>query len=105
ASKICAWIRAVLHRDQVRSHMKRALDTANSERKCAAAVSECNAKRRKAVEHAAKNHRADGQRSLGGHTDEPGQPIFQHSLFAKHVPGNNKDSGEQFINSAPDRFK
>src|SRR4029077_19382787 len=68
-------------------------------------MSERNSKLGKAVEHAAKDHRADRQRSLGGAADKPRQPILRHTLFAKHVPGMNKDRSVEFFCRTPNRLK
>src|SRR5438045_3634675 len=104
-SEIVAWIRVVLRRNQIRSHMKRALDAANSERECAAAVSKRNTEFWKSLEDAAENQGTNRKRRFSRHTHQPWQPIFRHALLAEHVPGMNKDRGVQFFRGAPDRLK
>src|SRR6266581_1381972 len=104
-SEIVAWIRVVLRRDQIGSHMKRALDAANGEGKCAAAMSKSNAEFWESLEDAAENQGTNRKRRFSRHTDQPRQPIFRHALLAEHVPGMNKDRCVQFFSGAPDRLK
>src|SRR5205809_7043585 len=96
-SEIATGIRVVLRRDQIRSHMKRALDAANGERKCTAAMSESNTEFRESLKDTAENHGTDRKRCFSRHTDQPGQPIFPHALRAQHLPGMNKDRRVQFL--------
>src|SRR5438128_12600139 len=103
-SEIVAWIRVVLRRDQIRSHMKRALDAANGEGKCAAAMSKPNAEFWESLEDAAENQGTNRKRSFSRHTDQPRQPMFRHALLAEHVPGMNKDRGGQLFSGTPDRM-
>ena len=85
--------------------MKRMLDAADREWKRAAAVGKSDAKIRKSLEDAAKDHRANRERSFGRHTNEPWQPIFRHPLFAEHVPGMNEDRRIELLGRGPDGLK
>src|SRR5215472_3490811 len=104
-SEIVAWIRVVLLRDQIRSHVKRALDAADGARECAAAMSERDTEFWESLEDAAENQGTNRKRRFGRHADQPRQPIFRHPLLADHVPGMNKDRRVQFFRGAPDRLK
>src|SRR5207253_11470056 len=104
-SKIVAWIRVVLRRDQIGSHMKRALDTADCKGKCSAAMSKADAQFWEPLKDAAENQGTNRKRGFGRHTDQPRQPIFWHALLAQHVPGMNKDRCVQFFSGAPHRLK
>src|SRR5205823_15002997 len=94
-----------LRRNQIRSHMKRALDAANGEWECTAAMSKSHAEFWESLEDAAENQGTNRKRSFSRHTDQPRQPIFRHALLAEHVPGMNKDRGVQIFRGAPDRLK
>ena len=59
ASEIFSWIYFIINRDQIRSDIKRMLDTAKGEWKRPAAMRESDAQLREAFEHAAKNHRTN----------------------------------------------
>src|SRR5262249_28212694 len=60
-SQIFSRICVVLHRDQIRPHMKCLFDPADGERECAAAMSESNTQFREPLEHSSKNHRTNGE--------------------------------------------
>src|SRR6266568_1125881 len=100
-SRICV----VLRRDQIRSHMKRALDATDCSRKRSAAMSKADAEFWEPLKDAAENQGTNRKRSFGRHTDQPRQPIFWHALLAEHVPGMNKDRCVQFFSGAPHRLK
>src|SRR5947209_8754856 len=85
--------------------MKRALDTADGEGKCAAAMSKPDTEFWEPLEDAAENHGTNRKRRFSWHTNQPRQPIFRHALLADHVPGMNKDRCVQFLRGAPDRLK
>src|SRR6516165_9410916 len=104
-SQIVAWIRVVLRRNQVRSHMKPALDAADGERECATAMSERDTEFWKSFKDASENQGTNRKRRFSRHTDQPRQPIFRHALLADHVPGMNKDRRIQFFRGAPDRLE
>src|SRR5690348_4133360 len=103
--EIVTRIRVVLRSDQVRSHMKRALDAADGEWECAAAVSERDTEFWEPLEDAAENQGTNRKRRFSRHTNQPRQPIFRHALLAEHVPRVNKDRRVQFFRGAPNRLK
>src|SRR6476620_12502476 len=85
--------------------MKRALNAADGERKCAAAMSKADAEFWEPLKDAAENQGTNCKRGFGRHTHQPWQPIFRHALLAQHVPGMNKDRSVQFFSGAPHRLK
>src|SRR5262249_5207239 len=85
--------------------MKCVIDAANGKWKRAAAVRKRDAQRGKPLQHAPKNHGTDCERRFCRHRDQPGQPVFRHTVAAEHVPGMNKDRGIEFFSGAPDRLK
>src|SRR5205809_4051971 len=82
--------------------MKTVLDAADRSGKRTAAVREGHAQFWKTLEHATKNHRTNRERTFRRHADEPGQPIFLHTLLAHHVPGVNEDCGVRILRDFPD---
>src|SRR6266567_5162261 len=85
--------------------MKRALDTANGEGKCAPAMSKPDTEFWESLDDATENHGTNRNRRFSRHTDQPRQPIFRHAFLTEHVPGMNKDRCVQFFSGAPDRLK
>ena len=85
--------------------MKCMFDSSDCEWKRAAAMGEGDAKFRKSLEDAAKNHRADRERRFGWHSDEPRQPVIRHALSAEHVPGVNEDRPAKLLGHTPDRLQ
>src|SRR5260370_8937749 len=85
--------------------MKCMFDSSDCEWKRAAAMGEGDAKFRKSLEDAAKNHRADRERRFGRHSDEPRQPVIRHALSAEHVPGVNEDRPAKLLDHTPDRLQ
>src|SRR5438067_4297751 len=77
-------------------------DSADGEGKGAAAMGESYPQLWEAGEDASENHRANRQRSFGGHADEPGQPVIRHSLLPRHVPGVNENRGTELFGGTPD---
>src|SRR4029077_17387130 len=104
-SEITARTGAVFGRYNVRADMKRVIDPADSKWKRAAAVGERDTQSWEAFEDAAKNHRTDRERRLCRHGNQPGQPVFRHTIAAEHVPGMNKNRGLQFFGGVPNRLK
>src|SRR4029077_2800092 len=104
-SEITARTGAVFGRYNVRADMKRVIDPADSKWKRAAAVGERDTQSWEAFEDAAKNHRTNRQRRLCRHGDQPGQPVFRHTIAAEHVPGMNKDRSVKLLGGVPNRLK
>ena len=102
ASEIFSRIRFVLNRNQIRPDVERMFDAADCEWECAAAVCKSDTELREPFENAAKDHRADSQRRLSRHADEPWQPIFWHALLAEHVPRMNEDRRAELLRCIPD---
>src|SRR6266566_3970493 len=102
ARKVISWIRLVLRRNQIRPHVERVLDATDCEWERAAAVGEGYAKLWEPLKHAAEYHRANSERCLGRHADEPRQPVVRHSIFAEHVPRMNEDRRPKLLCRAPD---
>src|SRR6266446_3374665 len=103
--KIASWVFRVVDRNQIRADMKCVFDSSDREWERAAAMREGDAKFRKSLEHAAKNHRADRERRFGRHSDEPRQPVIRHALSAEHVPWVNEDRPAKLLGHTPDRLQ
>ena len=103
--EVVSRVRLVVSRAQIWPHVEPVFDAADGERERAAAVSEGDTELRKPLEHTAEDHRADRERRLGWHTDEPGQPVFRHAFLSGHVPRMNEDGRAELLRGAPDRLQ
>ena len=93
----------IVHRDQIRPRLKSALDPPQRSGEGAAAVREGDAQPRQPLEHSAEDDRADGERDLRGHSDQPGQPVLAHPRLAHHVPRMHEHRRAQLLGAREDR--
>ena len=77
-------------------------DSPEREGKCPAPMGERDPQLWKALEDAAKNHRANRECGFRRHSDQPWQPEIRHAFLPDHVPGVNKNRGSEFFGFAPD---
>jgi len=103
AIEVLARIARVVGGDEVRAHAETMFDTADRIGKRTAAVGKADAQFRQAFEHAAEYQAAGGTRLLGGHADEPRQPVLGHAFAAHHVPRVHEDRRAQVGGSLEER--
>src|SRR6266403_1532167 len=100
-SEIVARAGAVFRGHYVGAHTKCVIDATDEKWKSASAMRKRDAQAREPFEHAAKNHRANCERRLRRHADQPWQPVFRHTIATQHIPRVNKNCGIDFFSSAP----
>ena len=76
---------------EIRPHLVPLLDPAKRERERPAAVGERETQLGQTIQDTTEYHRADRQRRLGGHADEPRQPVLSHAVLPQHFPGVHED--------------
>src|SRR4051794_29742639 len=103
--EVIAWAGLVVDRNQIGSNIETVFDSTSRDRESPTAMRESDAQIRKALKHAAENHRADGERCFRWHADQPRQPILRHSFFSNHVPGMDKNCSVATLRRAPDRIE
>src|SRR5205823_1606946 len=96
-SKIFFWMSCIVNRNQVRSLFKAVNDSSEGGRKRTAAMSKCNTKFWKSLEHTAENQRTDCARSFSRHSHQPRQPIFLHLISSHHLPWMNENARAEFF--------
>src|SRR5205807_9734670 len=100
--EILSGVPFVIDRHQIRANPKCMFDATDGEWKGAAAMRERNTKFWEALKDAAEDHRTNGERTFGRHTNKPWQPVFRHPFPAHHVPGMNENCGVQLLRRFPD---